>query len=146
MEFRILDKTEGGSYFSGPHNCEYLMTLSYVFTDGIGFAKNIIKDLLDTQSQGRYGNITDVYIEGSIVKIHHMYGFDSDTEPIEIDRNELLRIMKDGLFFMEKQVPYIVLQRENQNAPIIITDVVPEGMQLEFKNKRLYAHYKGETF
>lgn len=112
MRFKILRKTDSGTYFPGPTNSDYLSDLSDVFTDGVGFARNIKNDLKNPSSRGRYGNITEISINKSIVQIHPNYGIDSITEPIKINREELLRILDEGLVLMERQVPYIVIRRE----------------------------------
>ncbi|MFZ5954247.1 MAG: hypothetical protein ACOYT8_04085 [Candidatus Dependentiae bacterium] len=144
MEFAIIERIGKQSYFSGPNNSYYLMFLSKVFTDDL--VNRVIERLSKADFRGFAGNITTVRpgTNNDKVEIGDVYWYEYDTEPIEIDKQELLRVAKEGLSLMEKDVAYIVLTRKDEKAPITITDQLPQGMELYTEHKQLKYRFKNE--
>ncbi|MFZ5954253.1 MAG: hypothetical protein ACOYT8_04115 [Candidatus Dependentiae bacterium] len=148
MEFGIIRRLEDGGYFLGPHSSDYLIYLGHIFTDGQSFTKKIIEQLSKTDFRGFAGNITTVRpgTNNDKVQIGDEFWFEYDTEPIEIDKQELLRVAKEGLSLMEKDVAYIVLTREDEKSPIAITDQLPDAMELFEQGYETKARYKGKIY
>ncbi|MFZ5954246.1 MAG: hypothetical protein ACOYT8_04080 [Candidatus Dependentiae bacterium] len=144
MKFTILKK-DGEAYYSTDvvSNDDYSYILMRIFTDRISFAKNIKKDLENPNATGRAGNEMDIDINNSYVTISYLYAED---EYIVINRQELIKILEKGIALMEANAPYISLIRENENAPIKVTDQLPEGMEFFVENKQLKARYKGKIY
>ncbi|MFZ5954248.1 MAG: hypothetical protein ACOYT8_04090 [Candidatus Dependentiae bacterium] len=138
MEFKILELTESGTYFSGPNNSYYLMFLSKIFTDGQSFTNWIIEELTKKSFKGLSGNMITVNpVNDNKIQIGDVFWYEYDTEPIEIDKQELLRIAREGSLLMDKDVAYIVLTREDEKSPIAITDQLPETIELYTEHKQL---------
>lgn len=147
MEFRILELTDSGTYFSGPSNSNYLTILSNIFTDGLRLTRWIIDDLPNLNFKGLAGNITSVKVlNEQFVTVNYLDWIDWDTETIKILRTDLLKIAKEGLALMLNQVPYLVLTREDEYSPIVVTDQLPEGMELFIEGKQTKALYLGKKY
>ncbi|MFZ5954251.1 MAG: hypothetical protein ACOYT8_04105 [Candidatus Dependentiae bacterium] len=143
MEFRILRLTDSGTYFSGPSDSDYLRILSHIFTDGLSLTRWIIEEVPKSNFKGLSGNITSVRaVSNNLIQVNYLDWIDWDTETITICRNDLVRIAKEGLSLMINNVPYIVLIRENENSPIVITDQLPEEIELYTENKQLKYRLK----
>ncbi|MFZ5954252.1 MAG: hypothetical protein ACOYT8_04110 [Candidatus Dependentiae bacterium] len=139
-----MEKLDSGMYFSGPNNSYYLIFLSKIFTDRRSFTNWIIEELIKEGFRGLSGNIISVRSASNTnrIQIGDVFWFDTDIEPIEIDKQELLRIAKEGLSLMINKVPYIVLTRKDENSRIIITDQVPETIELYTEHKQLKYRVK----
>ena len=120
-----------GSYYRSTYSYDKLIdALPLLFTDGGSGVEWIQRHLLNPESRGISGSLTEVVIKGQTVVLEPKFIDDEeefDKLTVEIDRDVLLRLTNEWQDLVMKDAPEIFIGRKD--GELFVKDTLPEGLE-----------------